>query len=56
MNGTLSFYEFRSNGGALREMVGTLNPTCCYQIHLNFLHSEVGDTKTSSSGPKSYLV
>ena len=37
MNGTLSFYEYSLSGGDTQ----TVNPTCCNQISLNFLHSQL---------------
>ena len=50
MNGTLSFYKCSLSGRTLKsgedtqKWWGHSNPTCCNQICLNRLHSEVVNT------------
>ena len=63
MNGTLSFYKCRLSSGDTQRWWGHSTPTCCNQIHLNFLHLEaVGMLKHlphaphACSCPRSHLV
>ena len=55
-----SFYECRFSAGNINSGWRHLNPTCCNQIHLNFLHSKVvgiqNDLSHTLSRPKSHLV
>ena len=41
MNDTLSFYKGRLSGGDTQRWQEHSSPTCCNQISLNFLHTEV---------------
>ena len=56
MNGPLSFNECRWSGRRLTDGGGIQTIPTAIKFILTFCTQEVGDTKTSSSLPKSHLV
>ena len=48
MKDILSYYECRLSGGDTQKWWKHSNPTCCNQICLKFLHSQVVHTETPS--------